>query len=131
VWQVDDEYLFGADMLVTPLFEAQTTGRDVYLPQGQWIDYQTGKLYPARRGGAFACQLHPLAALPAQRRRGFRQLRIDLESFPPLRRRFTGRPRCRQRLPEVVVCLHEPGVEGYRLTEMQNRCLKSAIPSSL
>ena len=46
-WQVDDEYLFGADILVAPLFEAQTTGRNVYLPQGQWIDYQTGKLYPA------------------------------------------------------------------------------------
>jgi len=46
-WQVDDEYLFGADILVAPLFEAQTTGRDVYLPQGQWIDYQTGKVYPA------------------------------------------------------------------------------------
>jgi alpha-D-xyloside xylohydrolase len=46
-WQVDDEYLFGADILVAPLLEAETTGRDVYLPQGQWIDYQTGKLYPA------------------------------------------------------------------------------------
>jgi alpha-D-xyloside xylohydrolase len=46
-WQVDDEYLFGADILVAPLFETETTGRDVYLPQGQWIDYQTGKLYPA------------------------------------------------------------------------------------
>jgi alpha-D-xyloside xylohydrolase len=44
---VDDEYLFGADILVAPLFEAQTTGRNVYLPQGQWIDYQTGKLYAA------------------------------------------------------------------------------------
>jgi alpha-D-xyloside xylohydrolase len=46
-WQVEDEYLFGADILVAPLLEAQTTGRDVYLPPGQWIDYQTGKLYPA------------------------------------------------------------------------------------
>jgi alpha-D-xyloside xylohydrolase len=44
-WQVDDEYLFGADILVAPLLETQTTGRDVYLPQGQWIDYQTGKQY--------------------------------------------------------------------------------------
>jgi alpha-D-xyloside xylohydrolase len=46
-WQVEDEYLFGTDILVAPLLEAQTTGRDVYLPQGQWIDYQTGKLYAA------------------------------------------------------------------------------------
>lgn len=43
-WLVDDEYLFGSDMLVAPLFE-DVTGRDVYLPEGDWIDYQTGKAY--------------------------------------------------------------------------------------
>ena len=43
-WNVDDEYLFGADMLVAPMFE-NGTGRDVYLPHGKWIDYQTGKVY--------------------------------------------------------------------------------------
>jgi len=31
-------------MLVAPLFE-NVTKRDVYLPQGNWIDYQTGKIY--------------------------------------------------------------------------------------
>ncbi len=44
-WLVDDEYLFGSDMLVAPLMESGITGRDVYLPPGQWIDYQTGKIY--------------------------------------------------------------------------------------
>jgi alpha-D-xyloside xylohydrolase len=44
-WLVDDEYLFGSDMLVAPLFEAKTTGRNVYLPEGKWIDYQTSKVY--------------------------------------------------------------------------------------
>ena len=44
-WQVDDEYLFGSDILVAPLLEEDTTGRGVYLPAGEWIDYQTGKLY--------------------------------------------------------------------------------------
>lgn len=43
-WLVDNEYLFGSDMLVAPLFE-NVTARDIYLPPGQWIDYQTGKLY--------------------------------------------------------------------------------------
>jgi alpha-D-xyloside xylohydrolase len=43
-WQIDDEYLFGSDMLVAPLFE-KVTKRDVYLPPGQWIDYQTGKVF--------------------------------------------------------------------------------------
>jgi alpha-D-xyloside xylohydrolase len=43
-WLIDDEYLFGSDMLVAPLFE-NVTKRDVYLPPGQWIDYQSGKVY--------------------------------------------------------------------------------------
>jgi alpha-D-xyloside xylohydrolase len=45
-WQIDNEYLFGADLLVAPLFE-NGTERDVYLPGGKWIDYQTGKVYPS------------------------------------------------------------------------------------
>ncbi len=44
-WLVDDAYLFGSDMLVAPLFEDNVRSRDVYLPKGKWIDYQTGKVY--------------------------------------------------------------------------------------
>jgi alpha-D-xyloside xylohydrolase len=43
-WLVDDEYLFGSDMLVAPLFE-NVKAREVYLPPEKWIDYQTGKIY--------------------------------------------------------------------------------------
>ena len=43
-WLVDDEYMFGSQMLVAPLMESGT-GRDVYLPRGKWIDYQSGKVY--------------------------------------------------------------------------------------
>ncbi len=43
-WLVDDEYLFGSDMLVAPLFE-DVESRNVYLPPGRWIDYQTGDIY--------------------------------------------------------------------------------------
>ena len=43
-WLVDNEYLFGSSMLVAPLFE-DVTSRDVYLPEGTWIDYQTKKVY--------------------------------------------------------------------------------------
>ena len=45
-WMIDDEYLFGSQILVAPIFEQGTTGRVVYLPGGKWIDYQTGKVYP-------------------------------------------------------------------------------------
>jgi alpha-D-xyloside xylohydrolase len=44
-WTVDDEYLYGASLLVAPLFHQGETSRAVYLPPGSWIDYQTGKSY--------------------------------------------------------------------------------------
>ena len=43
-WLVEDEYMFGSQMLVAPLLESGNS-RDVYLPMGKWIDYQTGKVY--------------------------------------------------------------------------------------
>ena len=46
-WGVEDEYLFGSDILVAPLLEGGTRSRDVYLPPGNWIDYQTGRAFPA------------------------------------------------------------------------------------
>lgn len=44
-WLVDNEYLFGQSMLVAPLLHQNETERDVYLPPGNWIDYQTRKKY--------------------------------------------------------------------------------------
>jgi alpha-D-xyloside xylohydrolase len=46
-WLIEDEYMFGSDILVAPLFE-QVDRREVYLPPGVWIDYQTKQSY---RGG--------------------------------------------------------------------------------
>ncbi len=43
-WLVEDEYMFGSQILVAPLMESGTS-RTCYLPQGKWIDYQTGKVY--------------------------------------------------------------------------------------
>lgn len=45
VWQIEDQYLFGEDILVAPLFESGNE-REVYLPGGKWIDYQNGMVYP-------------------------------------------------------------------------------------
>jgi alpha-D-xyloside xylohydrolase len=44
-WNVENAYLFGSDILVAPIFEEGKTERAVYLPGGDWIDYQTGKKY--------------------------------------------------------------------------------------
>ncbi len=43
-WMIDDQYMFGSDLLVAPLVEAGNSRR-VYLPPGTWIDYQSGKVY--------------------------------------------------------------------------------------
>ena len=43
-WPVEDEYMFGSQILVAPLLESGT-GRTVYLPRGKWIDYQSGQVY--------------------------------------------------------------------------------------
>jgi alpha-D-xyloside xylohydrolase len=43
-WMIEDEYLFGSDLLVAPMIEAGND-RHVYLPPGSWVDYQTGKVY--------------------------------------------------------------------------------------
>lgn len=43
-WQVEDQYMFGQDIMVAPLFE-KGNNRNVYLPAGNWVDYQTGKTY--------------------------------------------------------------------------------------
>lgn len=46
-WTIEDQYLFGDDMLVAPMLEAGE-GRQVYLPgKDRWVDYQTGKTYNA------------------------------------------------------------------------------------
>ena len=44
-WRVDDEYLFGSDLLVAPLMHEGVNSRQVYLPPGNWIDYQSGQSY--------------------------------------------------------------------------------------
>lgn len=48
-WLIEDQYMFGTDLLVGPLFEENIDTRNVYLPAGQWIDYQTDTLYEGGR----------------------------------------------------------------------------------
>ena len=39
------EYLLGPDVLVAPVWQAEQTERDVYLPEGSWVHLWTGKEY--------------------------------------------------------------------------------------
>ena len=45
-WKVEDEYLFGADILVAPIYHAKQKTRNVYLPGKEvWLEYETKKEY--------------------------------------------------------------------------------------
>jgi alpha-glucosidase len=62
VRDLDDQYLFGPNILVAPVFAAGQTKRDVYLPEGEWFDWHTGKHY-ASKGETFTVDA-PLERIP-------------------------------------------------------------------
>ena len=41
-WHIDDEYYFGDDFLVAPVMNGDNR-RDVYLPEGRWVNFFTGE----------------------------------------------------------------------------------------
>ena len=47
-WHIDDEYYFGKDFLVCPVMNDEGR-RDIYLPEGQWVDFFTGQRYDGGR----------------------------------------------------------------------------------
>mgnify|MGYP000807142329 FL=1 len=49
-WEIEDEYMFGPDILVAPVMEENTSERKVYLPEGAiWTDANTKKAYSGGR----------------------------------------------------------------------------------
>ncbi len=41
-WHIDDQYYFGDDFLVAPVMNSENK-RDVYLPEGKWVNFFTGE----------------------------------------------------------------------------------------
>lgn len=48
VWHIDDEYYFGSQFLVAPVMNSEDK-RDVYLPEGRWVDFFTGERFEGGR----------------------------------------------------------------------------------
>ena len=49
-WTVDDQYLFGPDLLVAPVVQAGARERDVYLPgKGTWTELHSGRVFVGGR----------------------------------------------------------------------------------
>jgi alpha-D-xyloside xylohydrolase len=66
-WEVDDQYMFGPDVLVAPVTREGERMRDVYLPVGaSWLDAWTGE--PVENGWVSAHA--PLERIPVYLRQG-------------------------------------------------------------
>ena len=69
-WTVEDEYLFGPDILVAPVLYAGQREREVYLPAGSaWQDAHSGQRY---QGGQRLWAPAPLEYIPLFVREGAR-----------------------------------------------------------
>ncbi|HEY1640256.1 MAG TPA: TIM-barrel domain-containing protein [Streptosporangiaceae bacterium] len=67
-WDVDDQYLFGPDILVAPVVTEGARERQVYLPAGAtWLDAWTGA---PQEGGAWVTAPAPLDKIPVYLREG-------------------------------------------------------------
>jgi sulfoquinovosidase len=46
---IQDQYLYGSDLMVAPVIEERATAREVYLPEGDWVHVWSGVPYSAGR----------------------------------------------------------------------------------
>lgn len=61
-WTVEDQYMFGPDVLTAPVLQAGARQRRLYLPAGaDWQDGSTAKVYP---GGQWVTLPAPLDTIP-------------------------------------------------------------------
>lgn len=60
-YHLSDQFLFGKDLLVAPIYEPGKQHRVVYLPEGIWFDYWTGTRY---EGSTHIITYAPLDVLP-------------------------------------------------------------------
>ena len=66
-WHIDDEYYFGDDFLVAPVMNSENR-RDIYLPEGKWVNFFDGKVY---EGAQWLKNVHvPLEEMPVYVRYG-------------------------------------------------------------
>ena len=69
-WHIDDEYYFGDDFLVAPVMNSENK-RDIYLPEGEWVNFFTGERYSVADGGKWFKNVEvPLELMPVFVRRG-------------------------------------------------------------
>lgn len=79
-WRVEDQYLFGPDILVAPILNAGQHQREVYLPEGVvWVDAFTGKEH---RGGQTISTTAELDRIPVFVRKSSSALGMFMDADP-------------------------------------------------
>ena len=68
VRNLDDEYLFGRDLLVAPIWAAGQESRETYLPAGTWYDWHTGEAIASK--GQSVHSDAPISRIPIYARAG-------------------------------------------------------------
>ena len=69
-WHIDDEYYFGDDFLVAPVMSSDNC-RDIYLPEGEWVEFFTGDRLSVSDGGKWLKDIEtPLDRMPVFVRKG-------------------------------------------------------------
>lgn len=48
-WALDEQFLWGPGLLITPVLNPDTTVVDAYVPDALWYDYETGGRFPHRK----------------------------------------------------------------------------------
>lgn len=67
-FDIDDQFLFGSELLVAPVLTAGARSRQVYLPAGcDWVNVWSGSVFD---GGSFVESAAPLAQIPIFLRKG-------------------------------------------------------------
>lgn len=61
VYEIGDQYLFGQQLMVCPVTTKGAQTRSVYLPEGEWFDWWTGKKYSGKQ---YVHVLTPLDTMP-------------------------------------------------------------------
>lgn len=79
-WELWDEYLYGKDYLVAPVLEKGAKEREVYLPEGRWIDYWNPNESPIE-GPTTVTVETPLYKTPIFLRANSDQEILDLEAL--------------------------------------------------
>jgi len=67
------EYFFGEEILVAPIYQPENE-RDIYLPEGEWVDYWSGKIYRGKKTIRYKA---PLNVIPLFIKNGSIIPRID------------------------------------------------------